>query len=166
MAKKNLAVDDTVWDHVTYCYTDIRCPLYHEASDMTVTDVMLDDYVETVCYLIKQMFNVDAAAIVKEGEQTGTGAGEAPTTLAPVDPNKLAKVDAIVLSIGLEPKPDSATILDHLRSLGFTGKLTTSAVSAYLSQGKYFFRDKQSAAWTLTEFVGRKRFAEITEATS
>src|SRR2546426_886763 len=44
MAKKNLrVVDESVWDHVTYCYTDIRCPLYHEASDMTVTDAMLED---------------------------------------------------------------------------------------------------------------------------
>src|SRR5260370_34374937 len=51
IAKKNLSVDDSVWDHVTYCYTDIRCPLYHEASDMTVTDAMLEDYLETVGYL-------------------------------------------------------------------------------------------------------------------
>jgi hypothetical protein len=168
VARQNLAaVDASVWDHLDYCYEDIRCPLYHEASDMTVTDAMLDDYLDTVGYVITQAFGVDALAHVREGEQLAgpeaPGDGAAFASGA-IDPNRLPnKVDAIVLALGREPAKDSGSILDHLRSLGFTGKLTPSVISAYLSRGGYFYKDPSDGVWKLTQFVGRQRYQQITE---
>jgi hypothetical protein len=165
IARDNIKVDDTVWEHLEHCYEDIRCPLYHEASDMTVTDAILDDYLETVGYMVQQMFGMDAAAHVSEGEAMAAAEeAKAPAeTAAPfpagVDPNRLpSKVDAIVLALGLRPAKDSGSILNHLRSLGFTGKLTTSSISAYLSRGGYFYKDPEDEHWKLTAFVGQQRF--------
>src|SRR5262245_1119663 len=71
MAKKHLQVDNSVWEQLTYCYEDIRCPLYHQASDMTVTDAMLDDFADTVTYLINQMFGIDAVSVITEESTMG-----------------------------------------------------------------------------------------------
>src|SRR5262249_21372686 len=158
-----LQVDVSVWDQLTYCYEDIRCPLYHQASDMTVTDAMLDDFVDTVTYLINEMFGIDAGSIMVQAATEVDAESSAPKGGEGIDLSILSKVDAIVLSVGREPAKDSASILSHLRSLGITAKLTTNAVSAYLSQGKYFHKDPQDGLWKLTEFVGRRRFREITE---
>jgi len=170
MARDNIKVDDTVWEHLDHCYEDIRCPLYHDASDMTVTDAILDDYLETVGYMVQQMFGLDAAAHVREGEaMVPAEAAESPAAAvypAGIDPNRLpTKVDAIVLALGLKPAKDSGSILSHLRSLGFTGKLTTSTVSAYLSRGGYFYKDPEDEHWKLTDFVGRQRFQLTTGGT-
>ena len=160
--RKNLAVDDSIWSQLDYCYEDIRCPLYHAASDMTVTDPMLDDYSDTVCYVIREMFGFDAkAAIDAEKARPDESSAEVRSAL---NPNLLQKVDVIVLSIGMEPKRDSSSILEHLRSLGYTGKLSSSTISAYLSRGKYFFRDPSNGLWKLTELLGRRRFDEIQES--
>lgn len=163
ISKKNLTVDDTVWEHLTYCYENIRCPLYHEASDMTVSDTTLDEFSETICFLVNEMFKFDSVACIAEGR----GLTPQPEVVASpgnsVDPNRLQKVDAIVLSLGMGPKPDSASIFQHLRSLGFTAKLPTNAISAYLSQGRYFHKDPSDGLWKLTELVGRKCYAAISE---
>jgi hypothetical protein len=162
MMKKNMKQDDDLWDQLTYCYENIRCPLYHEASDMTVTDVMLDDFQETVCFLLKEMFGIDAAATVAEGAPAESEPSSVPSGSL-VDLNRLTKVDAVVLSVGREPRKDASAILSDLRSLGYTARLDLNTISAYLSRGGYFFKDPADGLWRLTEFVGRKRFRQITE---
>jgi hypothetical protein len=165
MKKGKMKHDDDHSDQLTYCYENIRCPLYHEASDMTVTDVMLDDFQETVCFLIREMFGIDCAQFVAEGvlpEASASVPGSAPTAL---DITNLKKVDAIVLALGMQPQKESSAILAHLRSLGYTERLTTSVVSAYLSRGGYFYKDPTDATWKLTEFVGKQRYRQITEVT-
>lgn len=162
MMQKNMTQDPDLWNQLTYCYENIRCPLYHEASDMTVTDVMLEDFQVTVCFLINKMFGIDAAQPVAEGLLTD---GTTATAIGPteMDFSRLKKVDAIVLALGRQPQKESAAILVHLRSLGYTDRLTPSTISAYLSRGGYFFKDPTDGVWKLTEFVGRQRYRQITE---
>jgi hypothetical protein len=163
VAQKNITVDDSVWEHVNYCYGAIRCPLYHEASDMTVTDAMLDDFAETVSFLMNTMFGIAANDLIEEGRRTHAVPDIQPP-VALVNPNTLPnKVDAIILSVGQTPAGDSRAVVEHLKSLGFTKKLTTKEVSAYLSQGKYFYKDPTDEIWKLTSAVGRVRFEELTK---
>jgi hypothetical protein len=82
MVKKKLKLEDALWDQLTYCYDGIRCPLYHEASDMTLTDVMLDDFQETVAFLITEMFRIDAASAIAEGVPSQVA-------VVPPDPSQL-----------------------------------------------------------------------------
>ncbi len=162
MMKKKLKQEDALWDQLAYCYDGIRCPLYHEASDMTVTNVMLDDFQETVAFLIGEMFGIDAAAAITEGVPSTLPALAQDHSVS-IDLSNLKKVDAIVLALGRQPQKDTSAILAHLRSLGYTGRLEPNAISAYLSQGRYFFKDPADGFWKLTEFVGAKRYRQITE---
>lgn len=162
MMKKNMKQDDDLWNQLTYCYENIRCPLYHEASDMTVTDVVLDDFQETVCFLLKEMFGLDATAAVDEG----TPAEPAPSggsAASSVNLRDLTKIDAVVLAVGRGPQRDAVAILAALRSLGYTARLDPSTISVYLSRGGYFFKDPADSLWKLTEFVGKQRYRQITE---
>lgn len=162
MMKKNVKQDPTLWDQLTYCYENIRCPLYHEAADMTVTDVMLDDFQEVVCFLLKEMFGIDAADLVARSAVTGEGA-ESAAGDSVIDLSRLTKVDAVVLSVGRGPRIDASAILAELRSLGYTARLDLNTIAAYLSRGRYFFKDPTDGLWKLTEFVGKRRYREITE---
>jgi len=163
VAQKNIIVDDSVWKHVNYCYEEIRCPLYHEASDMTVTDAMLDSFSETVAFLMNTMFGIAATDLIEEGRRIQIVSDiRLPVTL--INPNSLPnKVDAIILSVGQKPAQDSRVVVEHLKSLGFTKKVTTKNISAYLAQGKYFYKDPTDELWKLTSAVGRVRFEELTK---
>ncbi len=163
LAKQNIEVDEDVWKYLTYCYKDIRCPLYHEAADMTVTDPILDDFTEMVCFLINKMFGVPAVELVDKGGKSKP-AIHANESQPIVDPNSLEnKVDAIILSVGLKPAPDSRSIQEHLEELGYTKRLTTKEISAYLTQGRYFYKDRKHNLWKLTAVVGLARYKKLTE---
>jgi hypothetical protein len=162
MVKKKLNLEEALWEQLTYWYESIRCPLYHEASDMIVSDGTLDDFQETVCFLLKEMFEFDASAHVGEGATMGVE----PQTVAPdaaVDLRELTKVDAVVLALGRNHCKDASAIFAELRALGYTARLDLSTISAYLSRGGYFFKDPADGLWKLTEFVGKQRYRQITE---
>lgn len=162
VAQKNIAVDDSVWKHLTYCYEEIRCPLYHEASDMTVTDAVLDDFSETVCFLMHTLFGIAASDLIEAGRRMHLS-DDTSSRLCVVNPNHFQnKVDAIVLSVGQKAARDSRDVVDHLKSMGFTKRMTTKDVSAYLAQGKYFYKDPSDGLWKLTSAVGRVRLDELT----
>ncbi|HZT69929.1 MAG TPA: hypothetical protein VFC10_09340 [Terriglobia bacterium] len=162
IAKKNIKVDDSVWKHLGYCYEEIRCPLYHEASDMTVTDAMLDDFSETVYFLLDQMFGLAAKDLAEEGRRIPLGGKGAPPVVA-VNPNKLARrVDVVILAIGLKPAKDSREVVAHLGQLGYSKDFPAKDVASYLAQGKYFYKDPSDELWKLTAAVGRPRFEELT----
>jgi len=162
IAEKNMSVDHSVWEQISYYYEDIRCPLYHQASDMTVTQPILDDFVETVLFLFKEMFSMDARTFISEGTSILSAVNDVSTDNDKIDTDSLSKMDKVVLALGTKPLPSAKAIIDTIRSMGVAGDLTTNTISIYLSRGRYFYWSEEESLWKLTELVGKRRFSELT----
>lgn len=185
IVSKNTDFEKEVWEDVDYYY-EIRTGLYHEDSEKTVTDELLNEFQELVEFFIDNMFNVICSQLVpvttslisfpdqtieqdqKIGDQT-TGDQitkqknhsiqmEMEANGIPI--NKIRqKIDVLIISIGESTCHNYDEITEMLKRKGFRGNFDKSIIRIYLNNiyKHMFYFDKY---WKLSE-VGAAKYKEL-----
>jgi hypothetical protein len=68
IVKKHTSFDDDIWRRVDFFYK-LRCDLYHEESEKTMTDSLIKEFQELVELLIDQLFGIESRKLIPTNKE-------------------------------------------------------------------------------------------------
>lgn len=162
-------IDESVWSSLDFYYNEIRCDFYHESSGKTITDESVEEYQETVEFVIDNAFNIRSAEISdkelrlilsKQGKFDIDQSLPAKISLSTVK-DKIDKVLIAVASVSPQNSRDVNVFFKHegdairLKSQDFTNIVARNSGSK-----KLFYFDKTQKIWELSS-LGRFKLKQI-----
>jgi hypothetical protein len=139
IAKKNINVPVEVWDHLDY-YWNTRNPQYHQDANISVPDIVYNEYAELICFMLDKMFNMKSKEYLEFKTEELISHGKLDSMQ--IDPKKIAsKIDAIIAVIVSFDVRKTEDVREGLKRIGISLKFSDEEIRAYFSQ-KYFYRDE------------------------
>lgn len=161
-------IDQEVWDSIDFYYQEIRCDFYHQSAGKTVTDDALEDYQETVEFVIDKAFGIKCGPIAdnqvrsfihNEGlEPVSESSG---INLLPHVTDRIHKV--LIVVDALSPSSVEA-VNELLRREGDSLRLKTeefrNIVARNSGSKRLFYHNKEFKRWELSG-LGRFKLNQL-----
>lgn len=162
---KLTSIDKAVWKKIDYYYEEIRNDLYHQTSSLTIPDNQLHEYVKMVKLFIDTAFSIKCDKIVASRTRsfnTEKGSNKSQTNIpqASLLLSLPKKKDKMVLAVAhLQPRSVNEVNV-FFKTQGDRTKITATEFTSILGRNKgsmkYFFFDKVTKSWHLSEPGKRK----------
>jgi hypothetical protein len=159
--KKHIEFDDEVWDRIEFFYK-LRCDLYHEEAEKTLTDPLIEEFHELVEFAIDRLFGIESTKLTPSIKDTlpieqPVGAG------IPIGRIK-EKINVLVVAVKESRSKSAAEIQEALERLGYRGKMSVGVINDNLKHWypHLFYYDKASGTWKLSA-EGERRYDHVKE---
>lgn len=160
--KKHTKFDNEVWSRIDFFYK-LRCDLYHEEAEKTLSDSLIEEFHELVEFVIDQLFGIESA------KSTPSITDILPTKQPiaagiPVGQIK-EKINVLVVAVRESQARSAAEIQEALERLGYRGKMSVGVINDNLKHWypHLFYYDKTSGTWKLSA-EGERRYDQIRES--
>jgi len=150
IVKKHTNFSTDVWDAIDYFY-ERRSELYHEDAGKTLPDKSIFDFFELVIAIIDQLFSINSQALIKNPNDVLIKISRKKINI-----NKTrSKIEAVVVAIGsVNAVPSSSEVKEILDKMGYKTRVLPAQISSLIknkSYKHYFYYDKKSKMWTLSD---------------
>lgn len=159
IVKKHIKFDDEVWDRIDFFYK-LRCDLYHEEAEKTLTDSLILEFHELVEFAIDQMFVVESRKLVPSPKDLFVieDSSEERTQINLVK----EKINVIVTAVRESQSKAAEEILEKLTRMGYRGKMSVGEINHNLKNWypHFFYYDTKQQIWKLSD-EGERRYEQI-----
>jgi ElaB/YqjD/DUF883 family membrane-anchored ribosome-binding protein len=163
IVKKHTSFDEEVWSRIGFFYK-LRCDLYHEESEKTLTDPLVEEFHELVEFVLDQLFGIESRKLVPTIKEMLTE--ESAEARIPVNRIK-EKINVIVTAVRESLPKDAQEIQEALKKMGYRGTLSVGMINDNLRHWypHLFYYDKRAQTWKLSD-EGERRYEAIRKSVS
>lgn len=157
--KRHTTFDNEVWSRIDFFYK-LRCDLYHEEAEKTLSDPLIEEFHELVEFSIDQLFGIESRKLVLPIKDIFPSEEQVKTAI-PINRVK-EKINVIVVAVK-ESQPKSAEeVQETLKRMGYRGSLPVGVINNNLKHWypHLFYFDGAARSWKLSD-EGARRYDEI-----
>jgi hypothetical protein len=163
IAKKHTGFDKEVWERIDFFYK-LRCDLYHEESEKTLTDSLLEEFHELVEFVLDQLFGIESRKLIPAIEEMLPEV----QIEARIPVNQIKeKINIIVAAVRESQPKDAQEIQVALKKMGYRGELSVGMINDNLKHWYpyLFYYDTNTQTWKLSD-EGERRYEAIRKSVS
>lgn len=162
-------IDQEVWDSIDFYYQDIRCDFYHQSAGKTITDDALQNYEETVEFLIDRAFGISCAPIAGNQLKSLQQPAEAGTAVTAMPGTSLLsklndRAHKVLVAVDALSPSSVKDVNEFFRREGESLRLKTDEFTNIVARNsgskRLFYHNKDFERWELSG-LGRFKLKQI-----